>query len=391
MGFISYNAIVGDYDYLIVNSCALTIGAVLYFLYRYKNMLQFVTMFFVVVIMLVTTYFVQTGGVEKTGMYFAVLIPMPAILLVGRQKGIFLISSFVILNVLLYILFSSELWYPHYNLSSAGRLFLVFFLLTMLSYSNEFVFKYLYTRIQKLKESLIQSQQDYKNLAVNKEHFLSLVSNNLSDHIGSFAAIANLLNDEYENLTEAQRKELIRNLANFSEQNHRVVTDLLKWSTTQTGVMNYEPTVIKLEKIYRDVIGLFAPLIEEKNLSFFLKMNSNSELYADADMAGAILRILVSNAIKFSREGGEVSIAAEEAGDRMLIKVADKGMGISEENLLRINSSVAFSTPGTLDESGSGIGLILAKDFLAKNQGTFHAESKLGEGTTISFTLPLVE
>ncbi len=391
LGFISYNAAVGDYDYLIVNSCSLLFGGVLYYLFKEKQALKFVTMFFVITIMAVTTYFVQTGGVEQTGMYFAILIPLPAILLVGRQKGSILVGAFVALNLLFYLLFSGLDWYPHYSVSSAGRLVLVFFLITAVAYINEFAFEFLYIRIQKLSESLIQSQQDYKNLAANKEQFLSLVSNNLSDHIGSFAAISNLLNDEYDNLTDEQKRELVRNLASFSEQNHRVVNDLMRWSTAQTGVMNYEPQVLKLEKVYRDVVELFSPLIEEKDLSFFLKMKSNSELFADADMAGAILRILVSNAIKFSNPGGEVSISAEEVGDYMQIKVKDNGMGISEENLIRINSSVAFSTPGTNEEPGSGIGLILAKDFLAKNNGTFKAESKRGKGTTITFTLPLVD
>jgi len=391
VGFIIYNGLTGDFSFLIANSLALIVGGVLYYLYKEKQMLHFVTTFFVVVIMMLTTFFIQTGGINKTGLYFAILIPLPSILLVGKRNGLFFLIVFTLLNLLGFIIFQNEDWYPHYTVAKAGRLGIVFFLITVMAYSNEFVFEFLYTRIKKLSDSLIYSQQSYKNLAVNKEHFVSLISNNLSDHIGSFAGIANLLNDEYDHLTEDQKRELIRSLANFSEQNFRLMRDLVKWSTSQTGTISYDPQPLKLEKIYRDVVDLFNPLIEEKKLSFFLKMKSNSEIYADADMTGAILRILVSNAIKFSKKRGEVRISAEEEGDQMRITVSDTGVGMSEENLFRVNSEVAFSTPGTLDEPGSGIGLILAKEFLQKNRGTFRAESTLGVGSSVSFTLPLVE
>jgi len=391
VGFIIYNSVSGDYSFLIANSIALGIGAILYYLFREKKMLRFVSAFFVVVIMMLTTFFIQTGGIDRTGLYFAVLIPLPSILLVGKRHGLNLLFVFTIINFLGFIIFHDEIWYPNYDLGKAGRLGIVFFLISTMAYSNEFVFEFLYNRIQKLSDSLINSQQSYKNLAVNKEHFVSLISNNLSDHIGSFAGVANLLNDEYDNLSDDEKRELVRSLASFSEQNYRLLLDLMKWSTTQTGTISYSPRPLKVEKIYRDVIELYNPLIEEKKLSFFLKMKSNSEVYADADMAGAVLRILVSNAIKFSKEGGEVRVSAEEEGDDMRITVSDNGTGMSKENLFRLNSSVAFSTPGTSDEPGSGIGLILAKEFLQKNQGSFHAESTFGKGTEITITFPLVE
>jgi signal transduction histidine kinase len=354
-------------------------------------MLRFVTTFFVVTIMLLATFFAQTGGVEQTGLYFAILIPLPTILLAGRKKGLLLLLVFVIINLLGFVVLGGERWYPDYNMDMSVRFGIIFFLITLMAYANEFAFEFLYKRIEKLSESLVQSQRSYKNLAVSKEHFVSLISNNLSDHIGGFASIANLLNDEYDDLDENTRRDLVRTLANFSQQNFRLLRDLSKWSTTQTGTISYEPKAFKVEKIYRDVVELYNPQIEEKKLSFFLKMKSNSEVFADVDMAGAILRIFVSNAIKFSQVGGEVRISAEEEGDNMRITVSDKGAGMSEENLLRANSAVPFSTTGTFDELGPGIGLILAKEFLQKNKGTFYIESKLGLGTVVSFTLPLVE
>lgn len=391
IGFSIYNSLSGDYNFLLANSGALILSLILYYLFREKKMLGFVTMFFVVTIMLLTTFFIQTGGIDRTGILFAMLIPLPTILLVGRRRGLLLLLTFVVVNVLFFIFLHKEPWYPHYDINRGTRLSIIFVLISLMAYVNEYAFEFLYRRIEKLSNSLIESQQSYKNLAVSKEHFVSLISNNLSDHIGSFVGIANLLNDEYDSLEESQKKDLIKSLANFSEQNFRLLRDLIKWSTTQTGTISFEPKAFKVEKIYRDVVELYNPLIEEKRLSFFLKMKSNSEVYADVEMAGAVLRILVSNAIKFSSVGGEVRISAEEEGDNMRITVSDKGIGMSEESLFKVNASLPFSAPGTWDETGSGIGLILAKEFLQRNRGTLKAASKLGRGSEVSFTLPLVD
>lgn len=391
LGVIVYNLLVGDYFFLAVNSSALGISAVLYYLYRSKQKLTLATTTFVVMIMALTTFFIQTGGIEQTGLYFSILIPLPTILLIGRRKGIYLLLVFVIVNILGVILFNDKAWFPHYSWIKGGHLILVFFLIAIMAYFNEFVFEVLYSRIQKVSEWLVESQQNYKNLAVNKEHFVSLISNNLGDHIGSFSALANLLNDEYDTFDDKRKREIISSLAAFSTQNYRLLHDLVRWSTALTDVIPVMPKAVKLEKIYRDVIELFTAQIVEKKLSFFLKMRSNSELFGDEDMLGAVLRIFVSNAIKFSRSGGEIRIAAEESGDYMQITVSDNGVGMSPENLMRVNASVSFSTPGTLDEPGTGIGLILAKEFLHQNRGSFHAESKLGKGTQILFTIPLVD
>lgn len=390
-GFIVYNSLAGDRLFLAANSVALLVGGLLYYLYRIKQKLHLVTTTFVAVIMTLTTFFIQTGGIETTGLYFSILIPLPTILLIGRRKGFYSLLVFVIVNILGVVLFSGQDWFPHYDWIKGGRLILVFLLVAMMAYFNEFVFEVLYGRIQKLSDWLVESQQSYKNLAVNKEHFVSLISNNLGDHIGSFSALANLLNDEYDSLDDKRKREIVSSLADFSQQNYRLLHDLMRWSTAQTDVIPFMPKAVKLEKIYRDVTELFNAQIVAKKLSFFLKMKSNSELFGDEDMLGAVLRIFVSNAIKFSRSGGEVRIAAEEAGDYMRITVSDTGVGMSAENLLRVNASISFSTPGTLDEPGTGIGLILAKEFLQQNRGSFRAESKLNQGTQIVFTIPLVD
>ena len=391
-GFIVSNILLADYHFMTANLMALLIGLFLYYyLYLVKKKLNLVASIFILTTTTLVTFFIQTGGIKNTALIYALLLPLPAILLLGKQKGLFTLVAFLLINAAGFFLFQNQPWFPQYNINMLGRTAIVFLLVSLIAYSNEYVFVLLYKRLEKLSESLKISQQGYKNLAINKERFVSMISNNLSDHIGSFAAIANLLKEDYYKLTDQQRIELIHNMANVSQQNFKLLQDLMKWSTVQNELVPFSPQPIKIEKIYREVTELFVPLIEEKKLSFFLKIKSNSEVFADEGMVSAILRNLVSNAIKFTNPGGEIRISAEEKNDQMYITVSDNGIGMSLETLMRINAHIPFSAEGAIPEASAGIGLILANEFVRKNRGRIHIESETGKGTHVSFTLPLSE
>jgi signal transduction histidine kinase len=391
LGFFIFNIFSANIFFLIVTAAGMLMGLLLYYFSRVRRILYPVANIFVITIATLVAFLILTGGVSNTALIFSLLIPVPAILLLGRRNGLVVLGAFLVLNAVAFVFFKDTSWFPDYDLNMVCRIAVVFILISLTAYANEYVFGVLYKGLEKLSESLKTSQHRYKTLAVNKEKFVSLVSHSLADHIGKFADIATLLYEEYHELSEPKRRQLIKKLANLSRQNHKLLSDLQKWATVQSDTIPFSPKPIKLEKIYREVIELYNALIEEKKLSFFLKMKSNSEVFADENMVGAILRGLVSNAIKFSFTGGEVKISAREDKDRMVITVSDKGTGMSEEDLMRVNASFSFSTEGTWMEPGTGIGLILVKEFLQKHQGDFYVESRKDEGTEVTFTLPLVE
>lgn len=389
--FIINNFYRGDYHSALFNITSLFFGVAALIILKKTKKLHLASGIFVAIITITSTYYFLTGGVNGSGIVFALMLPLPVILILGKKRGIITLAVYFIVNLLAYYLLHNSSLSPDYSPSLMGRLSLVFLFISSMAFANEFVFEVLYLRLEKLSESLKVSQQRYKNLAVNKEKFLSIISHNLSDHVGSFMAISSLLNEQYDELPERERQKLIKNLATVSKRNYELLNDLLKWSTVQMDNIPYKPSAFKLEKIYREVVELFNPLIEEKKLSIFLKMKSNSEIFADYHMASAILRNLVSNAIKFSHQDGEIRIAAEEKGEYMSITVSDNGIGMNEEDLMRFNASLSFSNPGTMQEPGTGIGLILTKEFVHKNEGEMFILSKENEGTHVNFTLPLVE
>ncbi len=390
-GFIVFNAFTNNIFTLIADTSGLIAGVFLYYLFMTRQMVTQAAWLFVIMIASYMLFLIISGGMSSEELVFALLIPVPAILLLGRRSGLIVLGVFLLLNAVGFLLFKHASWFPDYDLRLVCRIVIVFVLISLMAYANEFVFGVLHQGLEKLSKSLKISQQRYKNLAGNKEKFVSLISHSLGDHISKFASVASLLHDEYQSMSEQKRKEVIRNLVSISQQNRKLLDDLQKWATVQSDTIPFNPKAVKLEKIYREVIELFNPLIEEKKLSFFLKMKSNSEVFADENMVGAIVRGLVSNAIKFSFQEGEVKISAREVQDKMIVTVTDKGAGMSEEDLMRINASLSFSTEGTMMETGTGIGLILVREFLQKHRGDFHVESRKGEGTEVTFTLPLAE
>ncbi|WP_159522759.1 sensor histidine kinase [Sunxiuqinia indica] len=380
-----------DYTTAIFNVSCLIVGLLTFYLLRKGKNIFIPSLIFVIVISVISTYFFLTGGSNNSGIAFMLMLPLPVILILGKERGLLALSIFFVLNAVAYYGLKEFSWSPGYNISLICRLSIVFFFISAMAFANEYVFEILYGRLEKISSSLKTSQQRYKNLALNREKFLSVISHDLSDHIGSFMSISTLLNEQYDEISEEDRMKLIKQMANVSKNNYKLLEDLLKWSTVQLDHIPYSPTAFKLERIYREVIELFNPLLEGKKLSIFLKMKSNSEIFADYHMASAILRNLVSNAIKFSHLEGEIRISAVEKEDKMLVTVSDRGIGMSEELLLRFNSSLSFSNPGTIQEPGTGIGLILTKEFVQKNEGELFIKSVPNEGTEVSFTLPLVD
>ncbi|MGQ8335829.1 sensor histidine kinase [Sunxiuqinia sp. A32] len=390
--FFVFAAIVTkDYEFLLADSSFFVLGCILIYFLKIKKYLNQVINIFIGLICVISILFVQSGGMNNTGILTAVLVPIPIILLLGKRRGIWTLVIFTAVNLAGFIFLKNESWFPDYNPDWLERVTVVFVMISLMAYINEYVFDQLYFRLETITNSFRTSQERYKNLAINKEKFLSLVSHDLSHHIGNFAVTSNMLNEQYDVMSSEEKRNLITQLASISNQNYHLLQDLLKWSTVQNEIIPFSPQSIKLESILREVIELFDQSIQAKKLSLFIKVNSNSEVFADSDMLGSIIRNILSNAIKYSKENGEIRISAIEKGDFMIVSVTDKGIGMNPQVLQQVKASISFSTPGTLQESGTGIGLILVKEFLQKNKGEFFVESEEGEGTEVSFTLPLAD
>ncbi len=241
------------------------------------------------------------------------------------------------------------------------------------------------------KESLIKMNNDLNDLNATKDKFFSIIAHDIKNPFNAVLGFTDLLEENFNEWDNEQKLEVI-GLINKSANNlYLLLENLLQWSRSQSGVMRFNPQKIDLNEAFTKAVNLFRETATTKNIG--LKISSAKAslfVYADVNMLDTILRNLVSNALKFTVPGGKVQLFAEMCGDYAIIKVKDNGVGISKEiqdRLFLIDNQT--STFGTQNELGTGLGLILVKEFVSKQGGEIGIESIPGKGSTFHFTLPL--
>ncbi len=223
----------------------------------------------------------------------------------------------------------------------------------------------------------------------SKDVFFSIIAHDLKSPFNALLGFSNLLKDEYDSFTQEEVRKFIGNIADSAENIYRLVENLLAWSRTQTNRITISPARIDLNETIRVTINSLMPLIHKKLITVRHNSEKNLMVSTDPGMIDFVIRNLLSNAIKYVHSGGEIIIDQELLPQKARISVIDNGVGIPSENLsklFRIDGKV--KTPGTDHETGTGLGLIICKDFLEKLGGDIRVESTEGTGTTVFFTVP---
>lgn len=234
------------------------------------------------------------------------------------------------------------------------------------------------------------AEEKLKELNSTKDKFFSILAHDLKNPLGSFYSVAELLNDEYDNIPEASKKQYLKIITESAKQLYSLLENLLTWSRSQRGLISFTPTEFDIYSLADNTIQILKLTASGKGIKLINNVSKDIYVNADMNLINAVLRNLMSNAIKFTDNGGEITISAiDSTSDYIAIFVRDAGVGISKDglnNLFKIDKSV--STLGTNGESGTGLGLILCKEFIEMHKGKIWAESELGVGTTFYFTLP---
>lgn len=223
-----------------------------------------------------------------------------------------------------------------------------------------------------------------------KDKFFSIIAHDLRSPFTSILGFTRLLNEEYDDFSNEERKMMIKQILSSTEITFQLLDNLLTWAKTQLGRTSFTPEYFDIESLMLETVNLAAPQARIKGISLNVMMVEKTKVFADVNMVRTIFRNLLSNAIKFSYEGGMVTVEAKMLKDKMKISVSDTGTGIEPKTLkaLFCLDEKVTSSKGTANEKGTGLGLILCKEFVEKNGGTISVESKLGEGSTFSFTIP---
>lgn len=248
------------------------------------------------------------------------------------------------------------------------------------------------------KQKLIQIQSDElkttnKQLSVlnsTKDKFFSIIAHDLRNPFHAVIGFSELLLLDIEKYPPEKVRRFLNLIHSSSQKGNDLLENLLQWSRSETGKISYEPVNLNLYAIAENSINLLNAQAIRKNIQISQEIEPSITIYADENMLSTVIRNLISNAIKFTHENGKIAIKARVAGPMVEISVIDNGIGIPEENirlLFHIESNI--STKGTSYESGTGLGLILCKEFVEKHKGKIWVESEEGKGSEFKFTIPV--
>ncbi|WP_372772170.1 ATP-binding protein [Mangrovibacterium sp.] len=248
------------------------------------------------------------------------------------------------------------------------------------------------TERKKTELALVASERELKELSATKDKLFSVIAHDLRSPFSSILGLSDLLIEKSNDASFAESGKYL-NLIYSSAKNTLILLDnLLNWAKLQTGKIYFNPVGLNFSVIVSEVLKLETTLAEAKNISLNYLTTDPVVAYADAEMLKIVLRNLISNAIKFTRPGGEIHVTAKQLGDFIEIDITDNGIGMNEDHLEKLfHLSSDTRTLGTANEKGSGFGLLLCKDFIEKHNGKIWAESKAGIGTSFKFTLPIAE
>lgn len=242
-----------------------------------------------------------------------------------------------------------------------------------------------------LNAELQESELKLKELNSSKDKFFSIIAHDLKNPFQNLLGLTNIMANDFQKLTPDEISDFMHGLNESAHNLFKLLENLLSWARMQQGAMDYKPDYIYLDEIAASALKLIEPQAADKSINLELYVQPGLKVYCDVNMISAVIRNLLSNAVKFTRDGGAIKVQAEKLNDYYAkVEVFDSGVGMSEETinkLFRIDEH--HTSPGTRDEQGTGLGLILCKELVEKNNGKIFVSSIVNQGTIFKFTLPL--
>lgn len=244
------------------------------------------------------------------------------------------------------------------------------------------------------KRIIVAQTEELRKTITGRDKLYSVIAHDLRSPMGSIKMVLNMLilNLPSESIGE-EMYELLTMANQTTEDVFSLLDNLLKWTKSQIGKLKVVYQELNMVEVVEGVSEIFTMVAGLKNIKIVQDMPVVPVVVrADIDMLKTVIRNLISNAIKFSNEGSEVLVSLTEEDGMAIVSVKDSGCGIDEENQKKLlHTDTHFSTFGTNNEEGSGLGLLLCQDFIVKNGGKLWFTSKKGEGSTFSFSVPLLE
>jgi PAS domain S-box-containing protein len=243
---------------------------------------------------------------------------------------------------------------------------------------------------KKQQEILQQSEKKLKELNSTKDKLFSIIAHDLKSPFNSILGLSELLKEDAADCDPQNILKYSKMINASATQAYNLLENLLGWARMQLGNVQTYKEFIHLKEEVDSVFYFLSSQTDAKNIKRINKVPHNFKIFADGNTVKTVLRNLLSNAVKFTQAGGSISISAEVKGAFAQITVADTGIGIKQEDIEKLfKQGEYFTTPGTQNEKGTGLGLMLCKEFIEIHNGKIWVESEEGNGSAFCFTIPL--
>jgi signal transduction histidine kinase len=256
--------------------------------------------------------------------------------------------------------------------------------------------KYISQLIKKNEElelynnKLLESEKMLKQSNATKDKLFSIIAHDLRNPFNALVGLSEIIYNNIESFDTEKLKKYILIINTNSRSLHGQMENLLEWAKAQSNSIKFTPEEIRIHPIIYNVLTVFEVNAFSKNINLVNKVDETLEVYADKNIISTVCQNLIGNAIKFTKEGGKVIVSSKKINNFVEISITDTGIGISKSDLqLLFKTDNNFTRRGTNDEKGSGLGLLICKDFIEKNGGKIGISSTLGKGSTLKFTLPV--
>lgn len=245
------------------------------------------------------------------------------------------------------------------------------------------------TKQRNLQTELQALTKKLEKLNEDKSRFISVLAHDLKSPFNSILGFVALLKENFRESSLDDIEKYITYIDGASKNTYNLLEDTLEWIRSETGKLNIEKDSYNINNLILDVLKNYHPIAKAKNINIRFDNEHDVIVFCDANMIKSVFRNLLSNAIKFTNKNGEINITITVDTNKTKISITDNGIGISEDSQVKLFDIKEFySTNGTAHEKGTGMGLVLCKEFIDKHNGTLSLISKVGVGSTFAFTIP---
>ena len=252
-----------------------------------------------------------------------------------------------------------------------------------------FMFFYFFRAKQKANLELKQSKQQVDEVNLTQNKFFSIIAHDLRSPFNSILGLTTLLKDYGDTYDREKIKEIINAVHDSTKISYELLNNLLEWSRAQSNTISFSPEYFDLDHLFLNIEKLLSTNANDKQIKIILPKHEQ-RIFADKNMLHTVIRNLVSNAIKYSDISGKIIIEYKLENNNVLISVTDNGVGISKSNINRLfKIDDSYYSEGTVGEKGTGLGLIICKEFVEKHKGKIWVESEVSEGSTFFVSIPL--